>query len=86
MRHATFDNSGFVVIPRQSRRQPEYKLSDLGYADDIAMLLSSIRYAQKFFDPLVLAALDVGLHVNATKILSHPRSLPCELTISTLTS
>lgn len=86
MRQATVDNSGFVVIPRQSRRQPEYKLSDLGYADDIAMLLSSIRYAQKFFDPLVLAALDVGLHVNATKILSHPRSLPCELTTSTLTS
>ena len=67
MRQATVANSRFVVIPRQSRRQPEYKLSDLGYADDIAMLLSSIRYAQKFFDPLVLAALDVGLHVNATK-------------------
>lgn len=68
MRQATVANSRFVVIPRQSRRQPEYKLSDLGYADDIAILLSSIRYAQKFFDPLlVLAALDVGLHVNATK-------------------
>ena len=67
MRQATVANSRFVVIPRQSRRQPEYKLSDLGYADDIAMLLSSIRYAQKFFDPLVLAALDVGLHVNTTK-------------------
>ena len=86
MRQATVANSRFVVIPRQSRRQPEHKLSDLGYADDIAILLSSIRYAQKFFDPLVLAALDVGLHVNATKILSHPRSLPCELTTSTLTS
>ena len=67
MRQATVANSRFVVIPRQSRRQPEYKLSDLGYADDIAILLSSIRYAQKLFDPLVLAALDVGLHVNATK-------------------
>ena len=67
MRQATVANSRFVVIPRQSGRQPEYKLSDLGCADDIAMLLSSIRYAQKFFDPLVLAALDVGLHVNATK-------------------
>ena len=86
MRQATVANSRFVVIPRQSRRQSEYKLSDLGCADDIAMLLSNIRYAQKFFDPLVLAALDVGLHVNATKILSHPRSLPCELTTSTLTS
>lgn len=78
MRQATVDNSGFVVIPRQSRRQPEYKLSDHGYADDIDMLLSSIRDVQKFFDPLVLAALDVGLHVNATKtkvlVLSHPRS------------
>ena len=67
MRQATVANSRFVVIPRQSRRQPEYKLSDLGYADDIAILLSSIRYAQKFLDPLVLSALDVGLHVNATK-------------------
>ena len=67
MRQATVANSRFVVIPRQSRRQSEYKLSDLSYADDIAILLSSIRYAQKFFDPLILAALDVGLHVNATK-------------------
>ena len=29
MRQATVDNPGFVVIPRQSRRQPEYNLSDL---------------------------------------------------------
>ena len=38
MRQATVANSRFVVIPRQSRRQPEYKLCDLGCADDIAML------------------------------------------------
>ena len=36
MRQATVDNPGFVMIPRQSRRQPEYKLSDLDYAHDIA--------------------------------------------------
>ena len=48
MRQTTVDNPGFVVIPRQSRRQPEYNLSDLDYADDIAMLLSSIKDAQKF--------------------------------------
>jgi len=44
------------------------------------MLLSSIRDAQKFLDRLVLAALDVGLHVNATKtkvlVLNYPRSPP----------
>ena len=45
-------------------------------ADDIAMLPSGIGDAQKFHDRLVLAAADVGLHVNATKtkvlILNHP--------------
>ena len=48
------------MIPRQSRRHREYKLSNLGYADDIALLLLSIGDAQKFLDRLVLAAANVG--------------------------
>ena len=58
-------------------------LSDLDYADDIAMLPSGIGDAQNFHDRLVLAAADVGLHVNATKtkvlILNHPWSLPLQV-------
>ena len=52
-------------------------------ADDIAMLPSGIGDAQKFDDRLVLAAADVGLHVNATKtkvlILNHPWSPPLQV-------
>ena len=90
MRQATVDNPRLVLIPRLSRRHPEYKLSNLDYADDIAMLLSSIPDAQKFLDRLVLAALDVV----SISMLPKPKSwfsifqgdLPCELTTSTLTS
>ena len=83
MCQATIDNPGFVMIPRQSWRHPVYMLSDLDYADDIAMLPSGIGDAQKFHDSLVLAAADVGLHVNATKtkvlILNHPWSPPLQV-------
>lgn len=64
MHQATDDNHGFAMIPRQSRRHQEYKLSNLDYADDIAMLLLSIADAQKFLDRLVLAAANVGIHQN----------------------
>lgn len=60
MHQATVDNPGFAMIPRQSRRHPEYKLSNLGYADDIVLLLLSIGDAQQFFDRRVLAAANVG--------------------------
>ena len=44
---------------------------------------SGIGDAQKFHDRLVLAAADVGLHVNATKtkvlILNHPWSPPLQV-------
>ncbi|CAH3175103.1 unnamed protein product, partial [Porites evermanni] len=52
-------------------KAPLYMLSDLDYADDIAML------------PSAAAAADVGLHVNATKtkflILNHPWSPPLQV-------
>ena len=64
MHQATDDNHGFAMIPRQSRRQQQYKLSNLDYADDIAMLLLSNADAQKFLDRLVLAAAIVGIHKN----------------------
>lgn len=60
MHQATVDNPRFAMIPRQSRSHPEYNLSNLGYADDIALLLLSIGDAQKFLDRLVLAAANVG--------------------------
>lgn len=86
MCQATIDNPGFVMIPRQSWRHPVYMLSDLDYADDIAMLPSGIGDAQKFHDRLVLAAADVGLHVNATKTKVIHGHLHCKLKTSTLTS
>ena len=80
MRQATVDNPGFVI--RQSWRHPVYILSHRD-ADDIAMLPSGIGDAQKFDDRLVLAAADVGLHVNATKtkvlIRNHPWSPPLQV-------
>ena len=80
MHQATVDNPGFVI--RQSWRHPVYILSHRD-ADDIAMSPSGFGDAQKFHDRLVLAAADVGLHVNVTKtkvlIRNHPWSPPLQV-------
>ena len=47
MKKATEDtDSGVVTNPRQSRRHPAKILKDLDFADDIALLETSIPYAQ----------------------------------------
>jgi hypothetical protein len=49
------------------RRQPEKRLSVLGYADDLALLSSTVEGAQRQLDRLVGVAASVGLVVNTQK-------------------
>ena len=41
---------GIVIEPRKSSRQPEVRIADLAYADDTALLNSSIQLAENLLD------------------------------------
>ena len=58
---------GFLLRRRVGRRQPERRLSVLGYADDLALLSSTVEGAQRQLDRLVDVAASVGLVVNTQK-------------------
>jgi hypothetical protein len=58
---------GFLLVRRVGRRQPERRLSVLGYADDLALLSSTVEGAQRQLDRLVEVAASVGLVVNTRK-------------------
>lgn len=61
------ENVGFLTHPRESRRKPEQRLSDLDYADDIALLESEREKAQHQLDLTSQEAKHVGLEINIEK-------------------
>ena len=60
-------DSGVVTHPRCSRRHPAKSLNDLDFADDIALLESSISRAQAQLTKTAEAATDLGLVISAPK-------------------
>ena len=58
---------GVVTHPRRSRRHPAKSLNDLDFADDIALLESSISRAQAQLIKTAEAAADLGLVISAPK-------------------
>ena len=64
---ASGPDSGVVTHPRQSRRFPAKHLSDLDFADDIALLESSMPRAQSQLTKTADAAADLGLIISAPK-------------------
>ena len=60
-------DNGIVIEPRRSRRHPEIRISDLSYADDIALLNSSLELAEKLLHSVEKSASLVGLYLNAPK-------------------
>ena len=68
MMKATEDtDSGVVTHPRQSRRHPAKILNDLDFADDIALLESSIPSAQSQLTSTAAAAEQLGLIISVPK-------------------
>ena len=61
---ASGPDSGVVTCPRQSRRYPAKVLNDLDFADDIALLESSMPRAQSQLTRTADAAADLGLIIN----------------------
>ena len=60
-------DSGVVTHPRRSRRHPAKSLNDLHFADDIALLESSISRAQAQLTKRAEAAANLGLVISAPK-------------------
>ena len=60
-------DSGVVTHPRRSRRHPAKSLNDLDFADDIALLESSISRAQAQLTKTAEAVADLGLVISAPK-------------------
>ena len=60
-------DSGVLTCPRKSRRYPAKVLNDLDFADDIALLESSISRAQSQLTRTASAASDLGLVISSSK-------------------
>lgn len=73
---------GFTISPRKSRRVPPVQVTDLDFADDIALLSNEIHQAQELLKLLETEADRVGLHVNAkkTEVMAFNQDEPCNIT------
>ena len=75
---ASGPDCGVVTCPRRSRRYPAKILNDLDFADDIALLVSSMSRAQFQLTRTADAAAELGLVISAPKtefmtIHCHPQ-------------
>ena len=61
------DSKGLTIKPTQSRRLKSKHLTDLDYADDIALTADHLQDAQDLLTCLENAAAKVGLFLNAKK-------------------
>ena len=79
LRKADINKLGFITKPRQSTRNPEQRLGDLEFADDIGLLENDCENAQIHIDKVVAAAKEVGLMINTnkTKYMTLNIKQPC---------
>ena len=61
------NEKGLQIRPRNGRRHPAQHLTDLGYADDLALISSLVNDAQSLLHSLEYAASLVGLYCNESK-------------------
>ena len=87
MRHALEDinqSTGIVIERRKSRRHPELRLHDLDFADDIALLSSSIESAEILLQHIEEASNCVGLHLNVGKTKTLLLNIPSSTKVKSL--
>ena len=58
---------GVIVERRKSRRSPPLVVTDLDFADDIALIAQEIEQAQELLHKVEVEANKVGLHINTKK-------------------
>ena len=59
--------NSFKLTKERSRRYPAYTITDVNYANDIALLANAHAQAETLLRSLEWAAANIGLHVNAHK-------------------
>ena len=67
LRNSMSSDQGLTIIPRKSRRVPAVKVTDLDFADDLALIADTINQAEKLLHDLEHAASSVGLSINSSK-------------------
>ena len=60
--------NGFKLAKERSRRYAAQTITDVDYADDLALLANTQTQAESLLHCLERAAGGIGLHVNADKI------------------
>ena len=76
--------TGIVLEPRKGSRQPEIRLRDSSYADDIALLNKSLALAEELLHSVESAASHCGLYLNSTKTELLAINIPGTDTIKSL--
>ena len=77
------ESLGFTISPRRSRRVGPVNITDLDFADEIALLSDTAAQAQELLSNLENAALRVGLHVTAKKTQFMVYNQPTHVEIHT---
>lgn len=72
------ENYGFTIEPRKSRRIPAKTITDLDFADDIALISDLISEAQDLLLAVEKECNAVGLHINAPKTKFMSFNIPEE--------
>lgn len=67
---------GFTLKPRRSSRHPAVMLTDLDYADDIALISRQVEQAQELLSRVEEKCAKVGLGLNAKKTEVIAYNLP----------
>ena len=61
------NNLGLTLTKARSRRYPAKTISDIDYADDLALTSDTIEEATQILHHLEVAAKEIGLRINAKK-------------------
>ena len=75
------EDLGFQLERRKSRRIPPIAVTDLDFADDIALVAQEIEAAQEILLRVETEACKVGLHLNAktTEVQSYNFNTPMQI-------
>ena len=72
---------GFEITKKQSRLHSATVLTDLSYADDIALVSQEVEQAQIMLTNIEIEVAKIGLHINAkkTEIISFNYNTPVNI-------
>ena len=74
-------NIGFKLTKERSRRYPAQIITDVNYADDVALLVNTPAQAETLLQSQELAAAGIALHVNTHKMEYMCFNEGCDISI-----